>query len=56
MTAQYVKNLCAAGSKVVTDILPGIGHLRAAQQSAPAAIAWIADRFAGAPAPSNCGS
>jgi hypothetical protein len=35
--------------------LPGVSHLFAARDSADAAIAWMTQRFAGAPAPSNCG-
>ena len=54
VTRDYVRKLCAAGSRVDFMSMPGVGHGTAAMKSALAAIAWIADRFAGAPAPDNC--
>jgi acetyl esterase/lipase len=56
VTQAYVARLCQAGSRVRLDLMPGVGHGFAAHDSAPAAIAWIADRFAGAPAPDDCDS
>jgi hypothetical protein len=35
--------------------MPGEGHAFAARRSASVAVKWISDRFAGRPAPSNCG-
>jgi hypothetical protein len=35
--------------------MPGEGHAFAARRSASVAVQWISDRFAGRPAPSNCG-
>jgi acetyl esterase/lipase len=55
VTRNYLAKLCAAGSPVTMVWLPEVGHLYAARDSADAAIAWIADRFAGASAPGNCG-
>jgi pimeloyl-ACP methyl ester carboxylesterase len=55
VTRNYLAKLCAVGSPVTMVWLPGVSHLFAARDSADAAIAWIADRFAGTPAPSNCG-
>ncbi len=55
VTAAYMKSLCAGGSAVAMDILPQVAHGFIAQKSAPSAVAWIADRFAGRPAPSDCG-
>jgi acetyl esterase/lipase len=51
----YMKRLCAAGSAVRMLELQGVSHGFAGAKSADAAVAWIADRFAGKPAPSDCG-
>ena len=55
VTAAYANELCRRGSRVELDWLPGTGHAFAARAAANDAIAWIAGRFAGTPAPSNCG-
>jgi acetyl esterase/lipase len=55
VTMDYMKRLCAAGSAVRMLVLPGVSHGFAAAKSADDAVAWIADRFAGRPAPSDCG-
>jgi len=55
VTSAYMEQLCRAGSPVRMQWLPGVGHAFAARDGAPAAMRWIADRFAGAPAPSDCG-
>jgi len=54
VTRDYMGKLCAAGSRVTFMAMAGIGHGTAAMKSALAAVAWIADRFAGAPAPDDC--
>ncbi|WP_232631047.1 alpha/beta fold hydrolase [Methylobacterium sp. Leaf118] len=56
VTQDYRARLCRAGSRVEFDLVPGVGHLSIAKDAAPAAIDWIGDRFAGEPAPSNCGA
>ncbi len=56
VTQDYRARLCRAGSRVAFDLVPGVGHLSIARDAAPAAIDWIGDRFAGEPAPSNCGA
>jgi acetyl esterase/lipase len=56
VTRAYMTRLCQAGSRVRLVLMPGVGHGFAAHDSAPAAIAWIADRFSGAPAPNDCDS
>jgi acetyl esterase/lipase len=56
ITDAYMQRLCAAGSSVRYAKLPGVGHGFIARDSAPAAIDWIADRFAGLSAPNECGS
>jgi acetyl esterase/lipase len=54
VTRGYMDKLCAAGSKVDLARLPDIGHGRAAQVSALAAVSWIAARFTGEPPPNDC--
>jgi acetyl esterase/lipase len=54
VTQAYMSKLCFAGSRVRFVLLPGVGHGAAARDSASQAVAWIADRFAGNPAPSDC--
>lgn len=54
VTSNYVHKLCAAGSKVHAVAVQGVGHALVAKDAAPTAVAWMADRFAGQPAPSDC--
>ena len=53
VTMDYMKRLCRAGSRVRMLTLPGVSTVADAK-SAGAAVARIADRFAGRPAPSDC--
>jgi pimeloyl-ACP methyl ester carboxylesterase len=55
VTRAYMSRLCKAGSPVKMVTLPNIGHGRAAQASTMAAVNWMTDRFAGKPAPNDCG-
>jgi hypothetical protein len=55
VTQDYMKRLCGAGSREQMLLLPGVSHGLAAAKSADAAVRWMADRFAGRPAPSDCG-
>jgi acetyl esterase/lipase len=55
VTRDYAAMLCKAGSVVALDWLPNVGHAFAGRDSADAAVAWMADRFEGASAPSDCG-
>jgi acetyl esterase/lipase len=54
VTAEYAVSLCRRGIAVQFVSLPRINHAFAARQSAGMAGAWMAERFAGAPAPSGC--
>jgi acetyl esterase/lipase len=54
VTEAYVDVLCRGGSKVQFDLMQGIGHAFIARDAANKAVAWIAGRFDGKPAPSNC--
>jgi acetyl esterase/lipase len=56
VTRQYARRLCANGSAVLFDPVPNTGHGFIAFKASDAAVAWIADRFAGRRAPSNCGA
>jgi pimeloyl-ACP methyl ester carboxylesterase len=55
VTQNYVATLCSGGNKVRMVILPDIGHGRAAQASALAAVEWMTDRFDGKSPPDDCG-
>jgi hypothetical protein len=39
---------------VLFELIPGADHNTAIAQGAPQAYTYLADRFAGVPAPSNC--
>jgi acetyl esterase/lipase len=56
VTHDYMKRLCAAGSKVQWFFMPTVNHGFAARNSALAAVAWMADRFAGTGTPNDCGT
>ncbi len=55
VTRAYLQRQCKAGGKVSMLWLPGVGHGFAGRDSADMAVAWMMDRFAGRPAPSDCG-
>jgi acetyl esterase/lipase len=55
VTRDYVEKLCRNGSAVAYDPVPNTGHGFVAFRASNAVVDWIADRFAGAPAPSSCG-
>lgn len=54
--ASLEREWCAAGSSLTTLWLGDVGHMQAAIAAGPAAIAWLAERFAGAPSSSTCGA
>jgi acetyl esterase/lipase len=54
VTQAYMQRQCAAGGKVQMLILPNSNHGFIARDSAASAVAWMAGRFAGSPAPSDC--
>jgi len=56
VTLNYMKRLCGAGRKVQMDFVPAAGHGLIASDVALSAVQWMADRFAGRQAPSDCGS
>jgi acetyl esterase/lipase len=56
ITEAYRARLCRNGNRVEFVLMPGVGHPFIARDVAGAAVAWMAARFAGEPAPTNCGT
>jgi acetyl esterase/lipase len=56
ITEAYRAQLCRNGNRVEFVLVPGVGHAFIARDVAGAAVSWIAARFAGEPAPTNCGT
>ena len=54
VTARLVDKLCAEGESVELRVLEGTAHLDAGHVAVPDVVQWIADRFAGKPAPTTC--
>jgi acetyl esterase/lipase len=54
ITERFGEALCKQGVRVSFIKLEGVSHTFAAKDSAPEALAWMTDRFRGAPAPSDC--
>jgi pimeloyl-ACP methyl ester carboxylesterase len=54
LTKSLVRRMCAAGETVELRLYPSAGHLEAGVVASPDVAGWIAQRFAGAPAPSSC--
>jgi acetyl esterase/lipase len=54
VTLAFAGGLCTNGVPVNYVIMPGVIHAFIAHRSADMATAWIAARFTGEPAPSNC--
>jgi len=50
------KALCANGATVRYELYQGLGHRPVVPASVNDALAWVAARFAGGAAPSNCGA
>jgi len=55
VTRAYMQRQCKSGGKVAMMWVPGVGHGLVARDSANTAVSWMMDRFAGRPAPSDCG-
>jgi hypothetical protein len=52
--AMVQEEWCASGSAISVLWMGGISHQAAATTAGPSAVAWLADRFAGRPAPRTC--
>ena len=55
VTRRFARQACALNKRVRWIDIAGKGHETSAKDSAAATLAWIADRFAGKRAPSDCG-
>jgi hypothetical protein len=55
MSLALKKAYCANGTTVAFDVYPS-EHMVTLGQAAPRVLAWMADRFAGKPAPNTCGT
>jgi acetyl esterase/lipase len=54
VTQAYMQQLCRTGSRVRMLVMPNVSHGFAGRDRAGAAVGWMADGFAGRPAPSDC--
>lgn len=54
VTKAYAKGLCRQGTAVRLVLLPAVNHRFIADDAAQTAVAWMAARFAGSPAPTTC--
>jgi len=54
VTERLARGLCSRGERVELRLYPSAEHLEAGVLVAPDVAAWIAERFAGRPAPSTC--
>jgi alpha-beta hydrolase superfamily lysophospholipase len=54
VTVAFARAECKLGAHVLYSPLADVGHNPADVRSAPDAISWISDRFAGKPAPDSC--
>lgn len=56
VTLAYRDRLCEAGVRVDYRLMPYVTHAFAGRDAAPAAVAWLSDRFAGVAAAGDCGN
>ena len=54
VTKRFADALCKNGETVQLRLYAGVGHVTAGHDAAPDVASWIADRFAGKPAPTTC--
>ncbi len=54
VTVRLAAMLCTNGEAVDLRTYPGVAHIDAGHVAAPDVVRWIADRFAGQPAPTTC--
>ena len=55
VTRAHARALCRTGARLHYLSITGQGHATSANDSADETLAWIAARFAGTPAPNDCG-
>lgn len=51
---RFLADICATGTKVHGITYPNISHDHVLVKGGPDALTWLADRFAGRPAPNDC--
>jgi acetyl esterase/lipase len=54
ITKRFAEHLCRKGTPVHMTLIEGASHSFAGMDSARTAVKWMAERFAGRPAPSDC--
>lgn len=54
VTEEFIGRLCRSNPNVRYIVTPAGDHVTAGKTAAPDAVAWIKDRFAGRPPPSDC--
>jgi acetyl esterase/lipase len=54
VTHDYMRKLCAGGSRVQMLTVPGVGHGMIAVKTSREAVGWISERLAGHAAGNNC--
>lgn len=54
VTQAFLKKSCTAGNTIRYLAIASASHSTIAAMSAPAVVPWLADRFAGKPAPDDC--
>jgi uncharacterized membrane protein HdeD (DUF308 family)/pimeloyl-ACP methyl ester carboxylesterase len=54
VTEQFATDQCGKGQQIDLLTLPGVGHIATGHDAAPQVAQWVADRFAGRPAPTTC--
>ena len=54
ITKRFGEALCKQGTRVHFILLNGVSHTFAAKNSVGQALAWMGERFRGAPVPSDC--
>jgi acetyl esterase/lipase len=55
ITNSFVAHLCSQGTRVRYSRYSGVSHTFIGRDASFEAVSWMSDRFAGKPAPDNCG-
>ena len=54
ITRDFVERLCRQNETVEYRTYPGVGHVQVGGAASAGVVEWVADRFAGEPAPTTC--
>jgi pimeloyl-ACP methyl ester carboxylesterase len=52
---RLMREYCGRGVRTQFQVIPAVEHVGGAVLGAPGSVSWLADRFAGRPAPDSCG-